>query len=66
MTNEQLRRIVRGPKTCPACGEQAWLGEIHCPHCGQRIRDRNPLLRLFVTFVALSVVGTVVWWKLRG
>jgi hypothetical protein len=60
-----LRTILHGPKSCPSCGAQNFRGQSHCHACGERLINRNPLLRFIVTIVAVGVVGLVIWWKLK-
>jgi len=65
MNDRLLRRLIWGPKTCPDCGGKAYLGETFCPHCGERIRNCNPVVRFVVTVAAVGIVAAVVWWKLK-
>lgn len=60
-----LRNLLDAHKRCPFCGTHTIFRETYCPSCGERIRNRNPILRFFITIIALAVVGGVVWWKLK-
>ena len=61
-----LKRIVPGFKTCPECGATNIADySSHCMTCGARIRNRNPLLRLVITCLAVAIIGGIVWWKLK-
>ena len=43
--------MKRLPTTCPSCGAQLEIAELHCPACGTTVRGAYPLDR----FAALSV-----------
>ena len=43
--------MKRLPTTCPSCGDQLEIAELHCPACGTTVRGAYPLDR----FAALSV-----------
>jgi hypothetical protein len=43
--------MKRLPTTCPSCGTQLEISELHCPACGTTVRGSYPLDR----FAALSV-----------
>jgi len=43
--------MKRLPTTCPSCGAQLEIAELHCPACGTTVRGSYPLDR----FAALSV-----------
>jgi hypothetical protein len=59
-----LKLFLPGLKTCPECGATNIAGySSHCMNCGARIRNRNPLLRLFITVVAVAIVLGVLWWN---
>ncbi|MFZ2412625.1 MAG: DUF2089 domain-containing protein [Candidatus Cryosericum sp.] len=42
--------MKRLPTTCPSCGSQLEISELHCPACGTTVRGAYPLDR----FAALS------------
>ncbi len=42
--------MKRLPTTCPSCGSQLEIAELHCPACGTTVRGTYPLDR----FAALS------------
>ncbi|MFA4932535.1 MAG: DUF2089 domain-containing protein [Caldisericia bacterium] len=42
--------MKRLPTTCPSCGSQLEIAELHCPTCGTTVRGAYPLDR----FAALS------------
>jgi len=42
--------MKRLPTTCPSCGSQLEIAELHCPACGTTVRGAYPLDR----FAALS------------
>lgn len=42
--------MKRLPTTCPSCGSQLEISELHCPACGTTVRGTYPLDR----FAALS------------
>jgi predicted nucleic acid-binding Zn ribbon protein len=63
--NDLLRTLLYGAKVCPGCGGHNFRGQTYCSHCGERIRNRNPIIRLFVTLLAVAVVAGVVWFKLK-
>jgi hypothetical protein len=42
--------MKRLPTTCPSCGSQLEIAELHCPACGTSVRGAYPLDR----FAALS------------
>lgn len=42
--------MKRLPTTCPSCGAQLEISELHCPACGTTVRGTYPLDR----FAALS------------
>ena len=56
--------LLWGPKTCHACGQLNFKGDRFCIRCGERISNRNPVLRFFITIVAMGIVVLVCWWKL--
>lgn len=58
-----IRTILHGPRTCPTCGASNLRGQRYCHACGDRLINRNPLLRFVVTVIAMAVVGLVIWWK---
>ena len=62
---ELLEMLLRGPRGCPECGAANLPGSVHCRACGERIRNRNPFVRLLVTVLAVGIVALVVWYKLR-
>lgn len=66
MIPDLLRRILDAHKKCPDCGAHTFFGQTYCPQCGERIRNRNPLLRFIITLIAIAIIGGVVWWKLKG
>lgn len=60
-----LSEIFARLKKCPECGQHNIHGGSHCSFCGARIKNRNPVLRFFITIAAVGVVLLVVWWKLK-
>jgi hypothetical protein len=60
-----LTRLLPGIKRCPECDTINVRGFTHCVSCGARIVNRNPLVRLLVTVIAMAIVVGVIWWKLR-
>lgn len=60
------RTLVFGANVCADCGTQNFKGLTYCRVCGQRILNRNPLLRWLVTILALATVAGVIWWKLKS
>ena len=60
-----LATLLRGPQQCAVCGAANTRGTTCCHACGERLRNRNPLVRFVVTGAALAVVASVIWFKLR-
>ena len=60
-----LKLLLPGLRECPGCGQTNVPGFTHCAACGERLVNRNPLVRLFVTVLALAVVAAVLWWNWR-
>ena len=63
--NDLLRTLLYGARVCPECGGQNLRGQTYCIHCNARIRNRNPIVRFFVTILAVAILAGVVWWKLK-
>ncbi|MGH7180154.1 MAG: zinc ribbon domain-containing protein [Tepidisphaeraceae bacterium] len=61
---DPFRTLIYGMRRCPECGADNLRGQTHCTGCGQRLRNRNPLLRLLITLVGVMVVVLVVWWEI--
>ena len=60
-----LRTLTHGPRTCPNCGAENFRDSVHCHACGERLINKNPIVRFFVTVAAIGVVALVIWWKLK-
>jgi hypothetical protein len=52
------------PRQCPSCGAANFKRSTHCAGCGDRIRNRNPILRFIITIIALGIVGLILWWQM--
>jgi len=63
--NDLLRTLLHGAKICPECGTQNLRGQTYCSNCNARIRNRNPILRFFITALAFAIIAGVVWYKLK-
>ncbi len=60
------KALVPGVKWCPECDVVNPQGQTYCFACGARIRNRNPLVRLLVTILAILIVVSVLWWRWRS
>lgn len=55
----EIHELLFPSRTCPDCGASNWRGSTYCHSCGERIRNRNPVARFFVTVVAMAALGGI-------
>jgi len=65
MLGNVWRTILHGPKHCQTCGQADLKGQRFCFNCSERLINRNPVLRFFVTIIAMGIVGIACWWTLK-